>query len=253
MSETYELSDEQIYLERMKKALMEKLWFLSFLPQGIHTIVDFGCADGTLLEHLPDTFRKYGIDNNPDFADICQQKGIRLCERIGQVPEDPNECGLLMSSVIHELFTYLGEEETWKLMREFVAFGPKQIYIRDMIYSTDAPVSKTDLANLYEAADEEEKARIEEFRQVWGLETQSQLMHYLLKCKYVENWDRELHENYIPYSYRALLDFFEQNGYRVGFLKLYTNEYIKGYIKEDYNIELTLPTHMLLMVEKIEA
>lgn len=42
------ITDSTKYLERMSKPLQEKLKIATFIPEGTKTVLDVGCADGTV-------------------------------------------------------------------------------------------------------------------------------------------------------------------------------------------------------------
>jgi len=43
------INDYEIYTYRMKKRLLDKMFFLDKFFEPIENIVDFGCADGELI------------------------------------------------------------------------------------------------------------------------------------------------------------------------------------------------------------
>ena len=65
------ISDLNKYNERMARAIDDKLFFVDYLD-GIDTIVDFGCADGAILEKLPKNLRKIGYDNSEEMRNILR-------------------------------------------------------------------------------------------------------------------------------------------------------------------------------------
>ena len=45
-----DIKNKEIYLTKMSKTFFDKAWFMSHIPEGIDTFIDFGCADG--LSHV---------------------------------------------------------------------------------------------------------------------------------------------------------------------------------------------------------
>jgi hypothetical protein len=74
-----------------------------------------------------------------------------------------------------------------------------------------------------------------EFEQQWGqISTLSRLNHFALKYRYQENWERELHENYIGVSAEQYLQTFALLG-----LQVETHDvYLLPYLREHWAAEL---------------
>ena len=71
--------DKVSYLEKMERAMEEKIFFLNKIDfNNVDTIVDFGCANGALIEimdkYLQSTKQIIGFDNYQYFIDICNNK-----------------------------------------------------------------------------------------------------------------------------------------------------------------------------------
>ena len=49
------ISDYNIYTEGMRKSMADKTWFLDKI-NGISNIIDYGCADGALLQYINESF-----------------------------------------------------------------------------------------------------------------------------------------------------------------------------------------------------
>ena len=91
---------------------------------------------------------------------------------------------------------------------------------------------------------------LEDFERVWGkVETQRQLVHFLLKYKYTQNWDREVNENYFPIFTE---DFMKRipNSYRIVYKDIFTLPYTSWQIRKDFGFELTDNTHIKLVLER---
>ena len=75
------------------------------------------------------------------------------------------------------------------------------------------------------------------------------LIHYLLKYRYTENWDRELNENYLPISKEKLLSLIPKN-YEVIFYEHYALPFLKEKVREDFGIILKDKTHIKLILKR---
>lgn len=63
------------------------------------------------------------------------------------------------------------------------------------------------------------------------------------------NWGRELYENYLPITLEYLKNRWIPKDWKIIYEKHYTYEYIKQIVKKDFDIELTQPTHLKMIVE----
>lgn len=98
--------------------------------------------------------------------------------------------------------------------------------------------------------DENYADKLNDFESVWGkIYTQHDIVHYLLKYKYTENWEREVQQNYVPITLEQLLDKI-LDGYEVTYFDHFTLPYIAWQIKKDFGIELTTPTHVKLILRR---
>ena len=140
---------------------------------------------------------------------------------------------LIMSSVIHEVYSYA---EDFRQVRDFWRTlgrcGFDMIAIRDMSlnYSdfTDVPVDA--VLWVYENVFRNSGLRIkgkplelqlDEFEEEWGALCDPRLrrvnvknlVHFLIKYRYVENWAREVKENYLPVTQDKLKGILRGMGY----------------------------------------
>ena len=92
--------------------------------------------------------------------------------------------------------------------------------------------------------------KLKDYETVWGkISTQHDLVHYLLKYRYTENWEREVRENYVPITLEQLLDIIPDS-YEIAYCNHYTLPYTAWQIKNDFGIELTTPTHIKLILRR---
>ena len=74
------IEDWHIYLQRMARPLQEKLRVARYLPPGKSTILDVGCADGTVTCALVSLFPGNaftGIDLSAPFIALARERAAR--------------------------------------------------------------------------------------------------------------------------------------------------------------------------------
>ena len=251
------ISDLSGYLYRMQKSMIDKMFFIDKIFEPIDTIVDFGCANGELIKMLQYYFDEYsyiGYDlsermieeakkNVPEASFYTDWNQI-------QVPFD--RCLLNISSVIHEIYSYCSPKEIDEFLQRALYSGFKYVTIRDMMVSETAcrPASPDNLKKI--RSNEAYAGKLADYERIWGtMETEKDMVHFLLKYSYTQNWDREVHENYLGLSLEELLKLVPDN-YRVVYKEHYTLPFVAWQIKRDFGIELQTPTHIKLILEKVQ-
>ena len=135
------IADLTKYNNDMKKSLADKLFFLDHLDlETADFFVDFGCADGALIDALGDVnVRKVGVDNNSDMYNICFARGLDVHRSLDNVHlyEQPDHAVLNMSSVLHEVYSYLDKEQVENFWYNVFIGDYEYIVIRDMMVSNN--------------------------------------------------------------------------------------------------------------------
>lgn len=76
------ISDYGTYTDGMRKSMADKTWFLDKID-GATEIVDYGCADGALLQYIadamPNVFKLTGVEINKILPLSSKQKFKRIC------------------------------------------------------------------------------------------------------------------------------------------------------------------------------
>lgn len=252
------ISNIDKYIVRMDRAMDDKLFFIDDVDFDV--IVDFGCANGTLLSKIKIT--------NPDAAligydvdDVMVDKAHQLLGDDIMITDDwsviVNELKsyknplLNLSSVIHEVYSYSSPkvvEQFWKN----IVFGGlfKYIVIRDMMPSNEIN-QKTE----YSEDIEKVRARcktpelLADFESKWGSleESYKIFTHYLLKYRYPENWTREVKENYLPITIEEMKSKIP-SGYKIEFEDHFSVPFIQDQLKKDFDVQLRYPTHTKLII-----
>ena len=76
------LNNVDIYVRRMQKSLMNKMFFVDKIFEPIDNIVDFGCADGALIRAMQYLFPEYnyvGYDISEEMISRARD-GVSGCE-----------------------------------------------------------------------------------------------------------------------------------------------------------------------------
>ena len=113
-----EIKDQEIYLSRISKPLQEKLRVVKYIPKWAKTILDVGCADGTVTFALAKLFPNVqflGIDLNENFIKKAKQqvvdediKNVKFeCVYLRQILNRTERFdSVIFVSVLHEFFSY---------------------------------------------------------------------------------------------------------------------------------------------------
>ena len=250
-----QIRDYKIYNYRMKKSLLDKMFFLDKFFEHIEIIVDFGCADGELIgemKHLFPEYRYIGYDISDEMLHIAREKNkdIEFYDNWDNININFNSSLLNISSTIHEVYSYGVENDVKEFWDRVYRSGFKYICIRDMMLSSNLKenVKDKDVSKIKET----HSGSVNDFEKIWGtINEKKNLIHYLLKYRYVENWEREVRENYFPITVEELLKNIPSN-YRIIYSEHYTLPYIAHQVKTDFGIILDEKTHFKLILKRIE-
>ena len=247
--------DYNSYNSGMKKSLEDKLFFLPVLQDKICTLLDYGCADGQLLKEIQSRdlgIRLIGYDINEDMIFRARENnpGIHFSSHIDRVLSliDSSRTALLLSSVIHEVYSYQTEEGIEQFWSFVFSTGFKYLVIRDLCTSeeTERAADPQDLLKLFVHG---YRNQMEDFTNIWGpISSQKKLIHFLMKYRYVSNWEREVSENYLPLNIEDLIDKVGDK-YRVVYQKHYTLPFLQEQVEKDFGIVLEDPTHVQLILK----
>lgn len=201
---------------------------------------------------MPDV--KYiGYDNNPEMIRIAQTKsaGISNISFTDTFPSNVyGKSSLLnLSSVIHEIYSYCNEDEIYEFWNNVFLSGFEYISIRDLCVSKNVN-RRTDMTDYLKLIEKADNKQIKEFQLIWGLLMDNRnFLHFLMKYKYVENWDREVKENYFPITLEELLKKIPSD-YEIVYINTYCLPYTKSMIEKDFGISIKDNTHVKLLLRK---
>lgn len=247
------IQDLQVYIQRMQRSLLDKLFFADKIFEPIRTVLDFGCANGTLIGAMQGMFPEYvyvGYDISPEMLRMARQAlpEVTFCQEWDQISVDPDTTLLNISSTIHEVYAYGDEASVSQFWDRVFGTGFKYIAIRDMMISDQIP-SRADPEDV-EKARKLFPEKLDRFERIWGdIGHRKNLIHYLLKYSYTENWEREVNENYLPLSVERLLALIPDT-YDIVYQEHYVLPYIRHQVRKDSGITLKDATHFKLLLER---
>lgn len=245
------------YNNEMRKSLIDKAFFLDKVDAEI--FVDFGCGDGSLIEFIESTFPGIicvGYDISQDEINIAKTKtNARLftdfqtmIEHITAIRND-KRVAVICNSLMHEVYAY-GTETSINIFWQQIFSGVfDTIIIRDMCTSKSV-IRQSDPIAVAKIRQRYDQTRLAEFEAQWGnIESNWSLTHFLLKYRYVKNWQREVMENYLPLNFEDLLALIP-NEYNPTYVDHFTLPFIRQQANKDLDVDITDRTHIKLILEK---
>lgn len=252
-----QINDIDVYTAGMQKSLNDKLFFIDKVDD-IGRVVDFGCADGSLLREMykinPD-INYVGYDNNIEM--ITQARNSTDCKKFKNIRftdeyafSSTNNTLLNLSSVIHEVYSYLQPDEINTFWNNVLYKNYKYIAIRDFCISKSIN-RQSDINDYTKVIQNAGKEQIDEYESIWGsLRDNRNMVHFLMKYRYTENWDREVRENYFPITLEALLSMIPTYKYEIIYFEDYILPFTRNIVKEDFDIDLRDNTHVKLLLKR---
>lgn len=245
-----------VYLRGMAKGYEDKLFFSEMLKDKICGILDFGCADGTMLSYLKRDFpeaRLVGYDNSKEMVQLAKRRTNGYVTSIyGDALDhlDPSESLLNLSSVVHEVYSYSPAYARKEFWDDVFGRGFKYVTIRDFCLGGFGP-ALADTEDYQKVKAKANKKQVEEFEKNFGsLRYEMNFVHFLMKYRYVENWEREVKENYFAINLEMIEDIAQQYGYEVMFKEHYMLPFTRDRVKEDFDVNLPENTHVKFIFKK---
>lgn len=223
--------------------------------------IDFGCADGSMLKTIAQLFPQYqyiGYDINPEMIKLAQQENpndIIFTSDLGKIIRTITSCRvqkkkscLILSSVIHEVYSYTKDVKGFWLT-VWDQLTTDYVVIRDMCVEKTTsrqsdPISVARVRQLYDSE------RISQWEAQWGsLDENWSFVHFLLHYRFVENWSREMYENYLPLNKEKLLTLVPERYFPI-LIEHYTLPFLRNAVKDSFGIDLQDKTHIKLILER---
>jgi hypothetical protein len=253
------------YDTEMRKSMIDKLFFLDKVDATL--FVDFGAADGILFQIMHDifpgadyTYLGYDIDEKMNLdannRDIPRAYFTSNWELIAEEVRNAQKRGIktcvIANSLIHEVYHYGTEVSVQEFWDRLLQTGFDYIVIRDLCL---APQNLYDCFGPYDHEMVRVKAdqkQLEDFENIWGPITEPKnLIHYLLKYRYTDNWPREVYENYFPYTVHEINAMLLNIPYETAFIDQFALQFNVRTVKRDFGIDIVeVKTHLKLILEK---
>lgn len=247
-----EIQNYEVYNERMNKTLQDKIWWVEQIPEQVNTVIDFGCADGSLYKAIdavcPERFHYIGIDNDSEMLQLATQnlpKEVYPNVEFYSSIYDMKNCVkanvntiFVMNSILHELCSYLPPLKMMKLLEDIINLDCGYIAIRDMHAIKDC--GEVNLENVrYKILTGKYSNQFHDYFQNGSyskalFSTLNNYMEFLLKYLYVENWDREKKERYL-WNWKDNVDYIFRPLYREKYVEYFNIPYLCSKIKEDFD------------------
>jgi len=255
-----EISNVDNYVEGMQKSLDDKLFFVDKLDFDV--IVDFGCANGAFLSKLKKmkpNVKIIGYDLDETMlskarAELTEEDILTSnWDQVINEIQGYNSPLLNLSSVIHEVYSY-SHPSVVKSFWEKQVFGGdfKWITIRDIIPSCD--IDKNQIENfrndVKKVRKRANKFYLNSFEKRWGTidDNYRTFCHFLLKYRYIENWEREVNENYLPVSLETVKKKIPSN-YTIQYEQDFIVPFIQDKVGIDFGVKITHSTHVKMIIK----
>lgn len=246
----------EAYNLAMARGLADKLFFAPRLEADVY--VDFGCADGTLLEALA-PLKPQAKMVGFDLSELATTRAARrvngsffndwdaLEQHLHQFTG--SRITLIASSVIHEVYAYGGRGAGNQFWERLTAGPFTHFALRDMsISERDALVLDPLIAAQVRVR--ANPGQLADFEARWGsIESRRNLIHFMLKYRYTQNWSRELHEDYLPITREDILRKTSSH-FDVEMCSHETLPFLAGEIMRDFGVEFPCPTHAKLILRR---
>ena len=259
--------DRILYTDSMSKSIWDKAFFMDKI-EGADTVIDFGCADGSMIRMLSTLFPKIdfiGYDSDPEMITLARDKNRATNteffgkDEIDQITRtfsgnDGAHICLNFSSVLHEVFSFTEQGGIDDIRFLVSALKPKFITVRDMFYNNEEHHIMTDLyRRIFSWIEDNPYAK--NFREVYMDEDSDwnwrSLTHFLMKYQWVNNgWEEEMKEDYYSWDLHDL-----RKAVGSGYSMIYENHYQLPHLLERWNREygIFLPkihTHAQFILRK---
>ena len=273
---TAAISNYDCYLGHMGHALEDKAWFMKVVPElsdnSKARILDYGCADCALGRFLVDekhfTGSYIGVDADPAMKARAEKANVQAqYKNLSWMQGDfcsseatpsvytlqPEDTTLVLNSVIHEVYSYNASEQIQQFWDTVWSRRWKRIAIRDMALSRIDADNKVSGTQMLLSMPLDLFGRYRLWQKDYGssdFASTRDVVHFLLKYRYIENWERESKENYLPLYWEEIISQIPSH-YRIIYAKHYCLPFIQQSVLKDACINLEIPTHYQLLLEDV--
>lgn len=247
------INNMQVYNAGMRKSMLDKLWWIDKIDESVDTVVDYGCADGTLLSmvhEINSDMMLYGYDFNEDMIDLAAENiecGY-FSNNYDAVASEAakNTSVLVASSVFHEIENYsqdIAAEYNNIFNNKYKYIAIRDLFISERTYGISDPLTVAKIRHRFNYD------KLQEFEaNIGSIDYNENLLQFFLTYRYNENWDREVRENYFPYTIEQFLNRIP-NYYEVVYFEHYTLPFIQRQVFKDFDVQLRDPTHGKILLK----
>lgn len=266
------LADVSTYLRGMNNSKPDKMKVERLIRQYHNSgnLLDVGCADGSIVSAFAlrmKHWQLYGVDIQEMFIEEAKLRYSHIENLHFQkihfhelLQNDLRFDAITWMAVGHEIGSY-----SQGIPSILNALGHSAnllkpnglIVVRDMLLPRQLKESDFMLEKILKKILASERSRqFSEFEGHWGKVTNiQQVIHFLLKYRYVENWQSELEENYVIANIEDYTDYFALIGMPVRYLSTYALDFLKGCWRKDFGftkLEMSqFVTTTLLAAQKV--
>lgn len=258
------IENYSVYNDRMRRSMWDKAFFMDKVP-GTELIVDYGCADGSLIRFLHSLFPTMcfiGFDIDPAMvaqANLNRSENTwffndekELLRMIDQLGIERRRIAVNFSSVMHEIFHY--DCDRSMITRLIGQIAPRYLVVRDMLYCSDNEQAKVPPEAVHRIRQRIPEKQLADFENRWGsIQWRKNLVHLILKYKYTENWERECAENYFAYTLDDLKNLLDPEGvYHPVLMNRYILPWCRYDAQNNLGIELghEITTHISMILSR---
>jgi len=251
------IADYKFYVSEMEKGLQDKLFFMDKI--NFSTLLDYGCADGMLIESMSNYYpdKKYiGYDFDEKMIKLSKNKNIHnasfysdLDIANNNILNSTGKTAILCSSLIHEVYSYGTKEDIKNFWNNLFSGTYDYVIIRDMTLSQEVKMEKTDPSDIQKLFENGDLDQIKEFESIWGsVWNKANFIHYLMKYRYLKNWNREVMEDYFPVSIQEHLAQIPHN-FEIIHFEHFSLPFQREVILKDFGIEMNEKTHIKIILK----
>ena len=238
------IKDYKHYTSEMLKSAYDKLGFVDKIFEPVEVVVDFGCADGAISEIIK-LFYPNALVVGYDLPEVVELNDsgetVHYTSSLDEVRTIINgkTSLLVLNSVVHEIYNY--ERDPQAFLQFLFNMGFNYIWIRDLYIRQNYLPTDPKFVEVVNRLYNEYGDQVRDFAQIYGsIRDSKNFLHFLMKYKYVQNWDREVKEDYTLFgtNHDELKCQLDESGYVVVKQSLYSLPYTRNLIREEFGLEL---------------
>lgn len=238
------IKDYKHYTNEMLKSAYDKLGFVDKIFEPVEVVVDFGCADGAITEIIK-LFYPNALVVGYDLPEVVELndsgESVHYTSSLDEVRTLINgkTSLLVLNSVVHEIYNY--ESDPVAFIQTLFNMGFNYVWVRDLYIRQNYLATDPKFVEVVNRLYNEYSDQVRDFEQIYGpIRDSKNFLHFLMKYKYVQNWDREVKEDYTLFG--ANLDELkyqlEDSGYETVLERVYSLPYTRNMIQTEFGIDL---------------